>query len=423
MKKLFLSALALLCSCSAKSPEPIPQNFVPGEFIIDTSKAGPLFNARSSLQPSGGPTLVRLTGLNLRSTVETDLCELPMYEGVPCSRNFLVNAHSSNDPMLSSQWGIENSRAFVGADGVQRHAVKVAVIDSGIDSDHPDLSPEMLFDAIENVPGQAEDENGHGTHVAGIICGKVGNGIQIAGAFGKCSLMVSKFLDARGGGTLYNAIRAIDWAVQNGAQIINASWGCTNCYSEPLERAIERARDSNVLFVAAAGNDGKNNDNTSHYPSNYELDNVVSVASIGRQNRKSTFSNYGAGSVHIGAPGENIESTYLRGRTASLSGTSMAAPFVSAALAESISRGTPGEHYSAHKERLLRNARKYELPVISRGTIDIAGMFEQEPDPTPSPPATCRGGVKGCKSRCDGAHPCECKKLRKCKKNCKKKCR
>jgi subtilisin family serine protease len=231
--------------------------------------------------------------------------------------------------------------------------VIVAVIDTGVNYNHPDLVNRMWTNPNE-IPGNGidddnngyvddvygydfhgddgdpMDDNGHGTHCAGIIGAEPNNGIGIAGVSWGAKIMALRFLGP-GGGSSSDAIRAIDYAVQMGVKISSNSWGGGG-FSNALSSALDSARAAGHLFVAAAGNDGRDNDQTPSYPSNYEHDNIISVGSSTNMDERSSFSNWGLSSVDIFAPGSYIYSTYETDY-AHLSGTSMATPFVSGAAA------------------------------------------------------------------------------------------
>ncbi len=186
---------------------------------------------------------------------------------------------------------------------------------------------------ITNTNNFADDDN-HGTHVAGIV---VGAGLNIFASDleeSKVRIMPLKFLDGKGSGTTANAVRAIDYAVRNGARVINNSWGGPS-YSRALHEVMTYAYNSSVLIVSAAGNYHSNNDAIPMYPSNYDVPSNIAVASTSSTDNLSSFSNFGATTVHVGSPGEWIKSTVRYNAFDWMSGTSMAAPFVAgmAALA------------------------------------------------------------------------------------------
>jgi subtilisin family serine protease len=199
------------------------------------------------------------------------------------------------------------------------------------------------FDGNNNTvfDGTSDD---HGTHVAGTIGGVGSNGKGVAGVCWSVKLLNAKFLGKRGG-TTANAIKAVDYftnlKTRHGLNLVatNNSWGGGG-YSKALFEAIERANTAGILFVAAAGNSSVDNDATPHYPSSYANDNIIAVASITKDGALSSFSNYGATNVDLGAPGSGIWSTVpksvkgvLTSGYASYSGTSMATPHVTGAVA------------------------------------------------------------------------------------------
>ncbi|MEQ8443788.1 MAG: tandem-95 repeat protein [Alphaproteobacteria bacterium] len=280
---------------------------------------------------------------------------------------------TSNDPYRNSLYGLDKIDAHEAWDTTTGSAdIVIGVIDTGIDVNHADLNDNLWvntdeiwgdgidndgngyvddyygYDFVRNAgigPGYAyDDEHGHGTHVAGTIAAEGNNGIGVSGVAWEASLMALKFLGANGYGSTYNATRAVRYATDNGAHLTNNSWGGGG-YSSSLYSAISAARSAGVLFVAAAGNDSYNNDSWAHYPASYSLNNVISVASLTSSDSRSWFSNYGATSVDIGAPGSSILSTYRGGGYATLSGTSMATPHVAGAIALMLSKN-PNLTYS-----------------------------------------------------------------------------
>jgi len=214
--------------------------------------------------------------------------------------------------------------------------VLVAVIDSGVDQTHPDLVANIDlingYDFYHDRVG-AQDDNGHGTHVSGIIAA-VKNSIGTRGVAPKVRILPLKFLGPTGSGDTADAVRAIDYAVLKGAKVISNSWGGAG-YSELLNQAIQRAISAGIHFVAAAGNDARDNDAINTYPANYP--NVISVGSSDQLDNKSSFSNVGLRSVMIFAPGSDIYSAYPGGSYRFMSGTSMATPQVAGAIALALS--------------------------------------------------------------------------------------
>ncbi|MDC0358172.1 S8 family serine peptidase [Oligoflexia bacterium] len=283
-----------------------------------------------------------------------------------------------NDLLYEQLWGMDKIQAPSAWNISQgSHEVVVAVIDTGVDYTHPDLAANMWANPGEiagngldddgngyvddihgidtyNNDSDPMDDHGHGTHCAGTI-GAVGNNNQgVVGVNWTVKIMALKFLSKFGGGSTSAAIKLINYAAQNGAVVTNNSWG--GYYgSEALKDAINAARAAGVVFVAAAGNSASDNDSKPHYPSSYAtfgVDNVVGVAATDKNDKLAYFSNYGAQSVHVSAPGVSIYSTAPGNQYASMSGTSMAAPHV-AGLAALVLATNPGMDYLSVINRVL----------------------------------------------------------------------
>lgn len=212
---------------------------------------------------------------------------------------------------------------------------KVAVIDTGIDNDHPDLVANIKggvnFVAIRGRidPNKWDDDNGHGTHVAGITAA-VNNSIGVIGTATSANLYAVKVLNRNGSGYLSDVIAGINWAVNNGMDVINMSLG-TNSDIQSLHDAVDNAYNSGVVVVAAAGNDGDTSvDNDVDYPARYSS--VIAVAATNSSNVRASWSSDGP-EVELAAPGVSIFSTYKGNSYATLSGTSMASPHVAGTAA------------------------------------------------------------------------------------------
>lgn len=288
----------------------------------------------------------------------------------PASESQKEDLPLPNDPRFGEQWALRNIGQNSGKETADLNALKawlktkgsanvvVAVLDTGVDYTHQDLQVNM-WQRPDNVPAYKDDElgvindshgfnavdnqrdpmdeNGHGTHCAGIIGAEGNNDEGIAGINWNVSIMPLKFLGRGGSGTTKNAIESINYVIERkkagvNIRVISASWGST-AYSRALEEAIRKAGENDILFVAAAGNSSTNNDNAPHYPSNHNLPNVISVAALDRNDQLASFSNYGAKTVHLAAPGKEIMSTWLKGNYREASGTSMATPYVSGVAA------------------------------------------------------------------------------------------
>jgi subtilisin family serine protease len=219
------------------------------------------------------------------------------------------------------------------------------------------------------------DDNGHGTHCAGIIGAAGDNGIGIAGINWNVQIMPLKFIGKNGSGTTQAAIQAINYVIQRkkegvNVRVISASWG-SNRRSKALEDVIRKAGDEGILFVAASGNDGSDHDKRPHFPSGYNLPNVLSVAAMDRNDALASFSNFGAKTVHIAAPGKEIMSTWIGNSYFEASGTSMATPEV-AGVAALIVAQNPKISVKELREKLLKAVDT--LPVLN-GKVLVGGRL------------------------------------------------
>ncbi|MBU2113304.1 MAG: S8 family serine peptidase [Gammaproteobacteria bacterium] len=265
-----------------------------------------------------------------------------------------------NDPSFAELWGLHNTGQAGGTAGADikavdawdistgSHDVIIGVIDTGMDYNHPDLidnrwvNPGTLpgstygYSAL-NPELDPMDSDSHGTHVAGTIGASGNNGTGVVGVNWNVTLLPCQFLGPSGGSTA-GAIECInyftDLKLNHGVDIkaTNNSWGGGG-FSETLRAAIQSGGDAGILFIAASGNDGGNADSAPMYPAAYDLDVIVSVASTDRNDNMSGFSNYGATSVDLAAPGSAILSTVPGASYATYSGTSMASPHVAGAAA------------------------------------------------------------------------------------------
>jgi len=264
----------------------------------------------------------------------------------------------------ANQYGSQAAEAWTRGNTGSR-SVYVGVIDEGIQHAHPDLDANVWTNPYDPVNGRDDDGNGyvddvrgwdfangdnsiydggrrgslddHGTHVSGTIAGKANNGAGVAGVTWSTTLISGKFL-GRSGGSLAAAVQAVDYFTdlkkRHGLNIVatSNSWG-GGAYSQALSDAIARSDAENILFIAAAGNSGTDNDVTASYPSGYDVANVISVAAIDKNGGLASFSQYGARSVDLGAPGVDVWSTTASNTYSSYNGTSMATPHVSGAAA------------------------------------------------------------------------------------------
>jgi len=279
--------------------------------------------------------------------------------------NYIIEAEEVPDDWpYSGQWsqlGLEEAWDFIDLCDVGPEVV-IAVVDSGVDLSHPELQ-DILIDGYDFAAkdGRPEDNSGHGTKVCGVLGAAGNNGSGIAGVAWDVdiAIMPVKFMDKNSDGkttgSLSDAVDAIYFAVDHGAQIINASWGFYD-YSRSLQDALAYAQSKGVLVVASAGNKGQNNDLNDHYPSNYPNDNIVAVAAMDSDGTLASFSNYGTKNVDISAPGVGITTTTLNGGLISwASGTSFATPFVTGVAALVVSQA-PEIDYASLREILILSA-------------------------------------------------------------------
>lgn len=277
------------------------------------------------------------------------------------------------------QWNLEKIRAagawaLAGNRGSRK--IVVAVIDSGIDGEHPDLKANLIpgynfFDGNTNTA----DKFGHGTHCAGII-GALGNGVY--GISPDVSLMPLKFLNGQGLGDLYGGIQAIDYAIEKKVDIISASWGAEISKPElaiALKEAGERADRAGVILVAAAGNLNRDNDARPYFPANANTPSILSVAGTDSSDVKMKISNFGANNVKIAAPGTDILSTSPGGKYVLMSGTSMATPLV-AGLAALIKAQRPQLSAAQIRDIIVNNGAPAQVEDICHCRIDAESAMQ-----------------------------------------------
>lgn len=354
--------LLLIISIPSSFAESFPAK--PGEYVVEVAENGGVLGFNSE---NLGDKFYKIQLLgNFSEGGNTDGCEAikrDIPEVIACSPNYIVGVGAvPNDPSFSETWGLTSlygSDAESAWDITQGNGdVVVAVVDTGVDYNHPDLVQNMWTNPRESQNGIDDDGNGlvddiygynaysnngnpmddhnHGTHCAGTIGARGNNGIGVAGVSWNVKIMGIKFMGSNGSGDLSGAIRGINYVVDQkragvNVRVMSNSWGGGG-YSETLERAIQRAANEGILFVAAAGNSAMNNDSSPTYPASYEVSNVISVAAVQPGNTIASFSNYGSRSVDIAAPGVSILSTLVGGGYGRMSGTSMATPHVAGAL-------------------------------------------------------------------------------------------
>jgi subtilisin family serine protease len=382
---------------------------VPGQLIVGFNSGTSSSESSTIVDNTDATIAKRLPGRSAVVTVDSGQSTTEVQDALDANGNVAYvepnyKVHSeglTNDPLLrdGTLWGLLRIHAPA-AWGVSRGAgVTVAVLDSGISIDNPDLTNAVWQNPNEipgngidddgngivddvygadfvNHDGVPDDEEGHGSHVAGTIAATADDGNGVVGVAPDARVMPLKFLDKNGAGNVADAISAIDYAIKNGARVINASWGGPD-FSQALQDAIARAGQAGIVFVAAAGNDGTNNDTTPDYPAAMNLPNIISVAASDKQDQLASFSNYGKNTVDLAAPGVGITST-VGDHTESWSGTSMATPHVSgvAALLESAS---PSASAAAVAGAITAGARTTTSMIgmtKSGGILDTVGSFK-----------------------------------------------
>ena len=381
----FLIYLALACFTVAKSSLVFAEalRVFPGQYVITQSARIAHFRDSSAesmhrtIRPLGGRSLLVEKGnpivsaFRTTATAEYDpkdtFCATLLSSGKAdsCSPNYeirsLATPQTSSDPLLSEHWGFNRVGGATVWPKVQTSPTSiVAVVDSGIDFTHPDLQGvvwenegEIAYNSIDDDGNGYVDDRlgidvatrridpkdafGHGTHIAGIIGALPENQIGIRGLVPNVKIVAVKIFDDKGTGSLAGAIEALEYVEQlrlRGVPIraVNASWGGSGP-SEPLKETIDRLGALGVIVAAAAGNQGSDNDSNPEYPASFSSQNLLSVAALNESGMRSSFSNFGKSTVDIAAPGEGVISTVPGGRYAYYAGTSMAAPFVTSAVA------------------------------------------------------------------------------------------
>jgi subtilisin family serine protease len=385
MKKLVILILLVICFLadhilaiepdSGKRP-----SYAPGELLVKhkrSVRAAATQYYRTQWDINALRTF-RVTGvqhvkLPRGMTVET---ALEIYLGDPdveyAEPNYYRRASvTPDDTYFNRLWGLHNTGQYVhGTSGTPdadidapeawdittgNSDIVIAIVDTGVDYSHPDLSDNMWSNTSETPDNGIDDDgngyvddvrgwdffsndkdpmdlHGHGTHVTGIAAAEGDNAIGITGVCWTARIMPLRFLDAGGYGTVADEISAIDYAIANGAHIINASFG-SSIYSQFERDAISIANSAGILFVAAAGNDNLDNDTSPFYPASYNLTNIISVAATDQDDNLTSFSNYGPATVDVGAPGVNIYSTSPGMNYQYMHGTSVATPHVTGVAA------------------------------------------------------------------------------------------
>ena len=403
-RHVFALVAALLCAALVLAPgasgetDPQPQidddpqgaPYVAGELLVVYEPGTPEATEETVVRDSGARTLddlpgeVRLVSFpgikseaseeRREQTLQRELKDLREDTRVEAADyNYIREASLiPDDPRFDEQWDLTKAR-FPGAwnTTLGTGTTKLAIVDSGIASSHPDIvdsnHPDKILaqkDFVEK-DAVADDDYGHGTHVAGIAAALANNGRGVAGGCPDCGLLIAKVMDAEGLATDADVIDGIDWSVSNGADVINLSLSGPQ-KSLALQTAINNASNSGVVVVAAAGNAGTTR---RQYPAAYPS--AIAVSATTEKNKLARFSSHGSW-VDLAAPGTHILSTYPGGGYVKMSGTSMSAPFVTALAGLLASQGI----YTADEIRHRMEATAADLgpagvdPYYGHGRID-----------------------------------------------------
>lgn len=355
-------------------------------------------------------------------------------QGIYAEPDYLVQTSGEripNDPSFSQLWGMTAVGAPQAWDSFTGSgSVVVGVIDTGVDPSHPDLVGNLWQNPGEIAGNGIDDDGngyvddirgwnfydnnanptdlqGHGTHCAGTIGARGNNGTGVAGVTWQVQIAAIKFLGPNGGSTS-DAIRAVDYATNLGITITNNSWGGGG-YSQLLKESIGRADAAGMVFVAAAGNSGRDVDSSPSYPAAYEEPNIISVAAQQPDFSLAGFSNFGARGVDIAAPGQGILST-VPGGYDTYNGTSMAAPHVTGALALVKGRFPDTTGRDLKRTILEHAAPRPELTgkCLTGGMLALHRIFGGDGTPNPPDPgnpvstALARGSAHFLKLNADG---------------------
>ena len=355
-------AAALVAAPATSSASPSPDDDKVAR-IVDKAPAGePLEVVVTSRSADGTPVIETIAATTKSKARAIVARALGRSKTIGAEMNHRVSINAYNDTFRSQQWALNTLKAETVHQRTRGSGVTVAVVDTGVRSSHPDLSGSVLTGIDYVAPGtSANDESGHGTHVAGIIAAKYNNSRGIAGFAPSAKILPVRVLDRSGGGSAANVAKGIIYAADRGARVINLSLGSTQ-NSTAMQSAVAHAISKNSLVVAAAGNRGCGLLGApTEYPAAYS--GVVGVGAVTQSIQKSSSSSCGSW-VDVAAPGQSIISTMIRSSVGlgcsssadycTLSGTSMATAYVSAAAA--LARAERGWGQSTIASRLQSTA-------------------------------------------------------------------
>jgi len=404
----------------------------PTRILVKFVEGTPADARADAIAMVGGVSEMQYTlvpGLEAINTAVGAAAAVLMLQGLPfiefAEPDFVVHTTANpNDPLFAFQWGLHNTGQNIqgfngvvdadidGPEGWDLHTgsatVVIAIIDTGTSYTHVDLAGNIWINTdeipnngidddgngyIDDIRGwdalgndnDPNDTDGHGTHTAGTVGAVGNNGVGVSGVMWDCQLMPLRFIGP-GGGLISDAIEALNYAVNNGARISNNSWGNYG-FSSALSSAISSAQAAGHLFVAAAGNDNNNNNSFPFYPASYTHSNIISVAATNNRDLRYAFSNYGSTSVDLGAPGEDIASTWPGNQYVYLTGTSMAGPHV-AGVAGLLWAQNPAWTYTQVKDRLMTTVRTIGALsgiIVTGGVVNAAAALAPMNQPPPRP--------------------------------------
>ncbi len=414
----FVSVILLLAAAApSRAGEPV---YAPGEVLVKF-KSGVSKAEITKLNKKVGADIIRrfrlVDAYHLRLahgvTVKDAIARYsksPIVEYAEPNYQVRASVTYPNDTYFSNLWGLNNTGQTGGTPDADIDAPEawdittgdpngvIAVIDTGVDYNHEDLAGNIWVNPGEDLNGNGAvdpgdingvdddgngyvddlvgwdwanndndpfDDNGHGTHVSGTIAGNGNNALGVTGVNWKAKIMALKFLDASGSGWTSDAVLAIEYYTDKGVKVSNNSWGGGG-YSQTLYNAIQASKS---VFVAAAGNYGLNNDKFPHYPSSYNLDNIIAVAATDDTDTRAWFSNYGNKSVDLAAPGVGILSSVPGNSYAWYDGTSMATPHVTG-VAGLLLAQAPNLTVNEIKWRILKGTDPKGLPVLTGGRLN-----------------------------------------------------
>jgi hypothetical protein len=408
------------------------EEFDPAAILVRFDSATPAHLRQDIRDMLGGETLrsFRLVpGLEKVSTVFPVEDALWMLEGNPfilyAEPDYRIHpASQPNDTNFANQWGAHNTgqsiRGILGVNDADMDLPEawdihtgdgnfvIAVLDTGVDLDHPDLDNNLWVNSgetpgngidddgngyIDDINGwdfragdnDANDEGGHGTLCSGIIGAEGDNGAGVAGGIWDCRIMALRIFDGSGG-TVSDAIQGLEYAADKNVRLSNNSW-TAGSFSNALYDAIEALQSIGHIVIAAAGNDSSNIDTSPQYPAAFDLDNILSVAATTNEDGLAGFSNWGAVSVDVGAPGRDVYSTRRGGTYNWFSGTSAAAPSAAGVVALLMDHN-PGWTYHEVLDRILETARPISAldgKCVTGGVINAYEAIRSDNQPPAEP--------------------------------------